>query len=178
VDTNFASERLQDIEEYRIRASRLLKALRGTDDTAAARAEERLRQLPQLAGLAKDEIRRKHALAIVAREAGYGGWLELKAAIERSNEFDPARLVDRPTGGFINLWYRTYAEARAMLDGETRRFLFPYRSQFFVCEAGLIETAGVDPFDADWDRMGRDWVKPADEAARERLAKALRRALP
>ena len=64
--------------------------------------------------------------------------MELKAAIERSNEFDPARLVDRPTGGFMNLWYRTYAEARAMLDGKTRRFLFPYRSQFFVCEAGLI----------------------------------------
>ena len=83
MDANFASERLQDIEEYRIRASRLLKALRGTDDTAAARAEERLRQLPQVAGLAKNEIRRKHALAIVAREAGYGSDLRRSAGHAR-----------------------------------------------------------------------------------------------
>ncbi|MEP7361751.1 MAG: hypothetical protein ABI972_00725 [Acidobacteriota bacterium] len=177
MDTTFASERLEDIEEYRIRASRLLKALRGPDEAAAVRAEERLRQLPQVAGLLRDDLRRKHALAVIAREAGYAGWLELKAAIEEKSVFDPARLVDRPTGGFINLWYRSYEEARAVLDGETRRFLFPYRSQFFVCEAGLIETAGVDPFDADWDRMGRDWVKPSDAAARGRLALLLRQSL-
>lgn len=177
MDTTFASERLEEIEEYGIRASRLLKALRGQDEAAAMRAEERLRQLPQVAGLSRGEIRRKHALAVVAREAGYSGWLELKAAIEQKKEFDPARLVDRPTGGFINLWHRRYEEAREALDGETRRYLFPYRSQFFVCEAGLIETAGVDPFDADWDRMGRDWVKPADEVARRRLARLLRQAL-
>jgi hypothetical protein len=177
VDTTFASERLEDIEEYRIRASRLLKALRGEDAVLAKRAEERLRQLPQVVVLSNDEIRRKHALAVVAREAGFAGWAELKSAIEVLGEFDPARLVDRPTGGFINLWYRSYEEARAVVDGETRRYLFPYRTQFFVCEAGLIETAGVDPFDADWDRMGRDWVKPANEAARGRLARKLREAL-
>lgn len=177
MDTTFASERIEEIEEYRIRASRLLKALRGADEAAAARAEERLRQLPQLAGVAREGMKRKHALAIVAREVGFAGWLELKAAIEQRSEFDPARLVDRPTGGFMNLWYRTYDEARAMLYGETRRYLFPYRSQFFVCEAGLIEAAGVDPLDADWDRMGRDWVSPADDAARARLARRLRQAL-
>ncbi len=177
MDTTFASERLEELEEYRIRASRLLKALRGLDEAAAARAEGRLRQLPLLAGVARDGVKRKHALAVVAREAGFGSWLELKSAVERSLQFDPARLVDRPTGGFINLWYRTYEEARAMLDAETRRYLFPYRTQFFVCEAGLIEAAGVDPLDADWDRMGRDWVRPADEGARARLGQRLRQAL-
>jgi hypothetical protein len=177
VDTTFASERIKDIEEYRIRANRLLKALRGPDAIAARRAEDRLRQLPQVAGLSREQIKLKHALAIVAREAGFNGWPELKAAIEQRSEFDPARLLDRPTGGFINLWYRTYEEARAMLACETRRYLFPYRAQFVVCEAGLIEAAGVDPSDLDWDRMGRDWVKPTDEAARGRLARRLREAL-
>ncbi len=177
MDTTFASERIDEIEEYRIRASRLLKALRGADQAAAKRAEERLRQLPQLAAVGTADIRRKHALTVIAREAGFAGWAELKAAIEERGEFDPARLLNRPTGGFINLWYRTYEEARPMLHGETRRYLFPYRSQFFVCEAGLIGTAGVDANDPDWDRMGRDWVKPRDEAARGRLARKLRRAL-
>jgi hypothetical protein len=45
----------------------------------------------------------------------------------------------------------------------------PYRSQF-VCEAGLIETAGVDPFDA-MGSHSRDWCD-SDEAARARLAVA------
>lgn len=177
MESTFASERFDEIEEYRIRASRLLKALRGGEERAAELAWRRLRALPHLIGLGPDSVRRKHALAVIAREAGFGGWGELKSALERRHEFDPASLLDRRTGGFLNLWYRTYEEARAVLGGKPRRFLFPYRSQFFVCEAELIEAADVDPFDADWDRMGRDWVNPLDEAARARLGRRLRREL-
>jgi len=32
-----------------------------------------------------------------------------------------------------------------------------------------IETIGLDPEDPDWDFIGRDWARPAEPAARQRL---------
>ena len=48
-------------------------------------------------------------------------------------------------------------------------FLFPYRNQFFICEWGFVVALGLDPADPDWERIGRDWVRPRDEVARDRL---------
>ena len=64
-----------------------------------------------------------------------------------------------------------------MLDGETRRYLFPYRQHFVVCEAALLEDLGINPNDPDWDRIGRDWVRPLDVRAQARLAVRLRRSV-
>ncbi len=33
-----------------------------------------------------------------------------------------------------------------------------------------VRERGLDPDDPDWERIGRDWVRPLDAAARERLA--------
>ncbi len=32
---------------------------------------------------------------------------------------------------------------------------------------------GVDPDDPDWERIGYDWLRPLDEAARGRLERTL-----
>lgn len=68
----------------------------------------------------------------------------------------------------LNHWFNDYAEARAWLDAEGG-FLLPYRHQFFVTTAEAIRLLGLDPADPDWDRIGRDWVRPLDAAAHERL---------
>ena len=40
----------------------------------------------------------------------------------------------------------------------------------------FIETLGLHPNDPDWDLIGRDWVKPREPDARERLyGKLIRR---
>lgn len=89
-------------------------------------------------------------------------------------EFDTALLFPRRTAGFLNLWYRTYQEARAALEQHPDRFLFPYREQFVVCERSMLEHLTVDTTDADWVRIGHDWARPADPDAKARLAKDLR----
>jgi hypothetical protein len=53
--------------------------------------------------------------------------------------------------------------------------LFPYGPrQFVVCESGFVRALGVDPADPDWERIGHDWVRPKDPAARARLEVRLR----
>lgn len=69
---------------------------------------------------------------------------------------------------FLNHWFSTYAEARAHLDA-AGGVLLPYGSQCFVTTADAIRELGLDPRDPDWDRIGRDWVRPEDAAAWERL---------
>jgi hypothetical protein len=69
---------------------------------------------------------------------------------------------------FLNRWFRTYEEARRSLDGEGG-FLLPYQKYFFVCEADVIQALGLEPDDPDWERIGRDAAKPADNEAYQRL---------
>jgi hypothetical protein len=177
-----------NLEEYRIRASRLMKDLRDADPTAALQAAGRFQVLSAWAGMttgqirdARDRVQRKHALAVVAREGGFRDWLHLRASVEDAPDetgFDTTRLFPPRNAVFLNLWFARYEEARKVLDADPTRYLFPYRHQYVLCEAGLLENLGVDAADPDWDRIGRDWVKPRDTEARSRLAVRLRRAVP
>jgi hypothetical protein len=178
--------RYNNFEEYRIRAGRLLKDLRGADAGTALEAAQRFAAAPAWVGKPADEIvanrdkiRRKHALQVVANEAGYRDWSHLKKAFdgETAAGFDTTRLFEPRTGGFLNLWYRSHEEARQVLGAEPVRFLFPFRYQFFVCEAAFLEALGVDAGHPDWERIGYDWVKPRDKKARARLEVRLRRAV-
>jgi hypothetical protein len=174
-----------NLEEYRIRASRLLKELRGTDLALALLAASRFCALPGFADKSpgdiynsRDQLKRKHALTVMAREAGFQDWRELKASVAPNGDigFDTTRLFQR-TATYLNLWYRTYAEAREVLTAPPKRYLFPYRHQFVVCEGQLLADQGVDTSDPDWERIGRDWVKPLDARAQARLAVRLRRVM-
>jgi hypothetical protein len=174
-----------NLDEYRIRASRLLKELRGADLALGLRAANRFCILPGFADKApgdiynsRDQVKRKHSLTVIAREAGFQDWPELKGSMSSNINigFDTTRLFQR-TATFLNLWYRTYAEAREVLTTVPKRYLFPYRHQFVVCEGQLLEDQGIDTSDPDWERIGRDWAKPLDVKAYARLAVRLRRVL-
>ena len=69
---------------------------------------------------------------------------------------------------FLNSWFTDYDEARAFFEKDGR-YLLPYRDQFVITEAGGIRELGLDPDDPDWEKIGRDWVKPKDPEAWERL---------
>jgi hypothetical protein len=174
-----------NLEEFRIRASRLKKELNSADSAIALRAAERFRILPAFHDKTPERIasgrayvQRKHALAVVANEAGFESWIHLRCAkmLGAASTFDTAALFRHGSAGFLNLWFRRYEEARQLLAAEPKRYLFPHREHFFLCEALFLENAGVDSTDPDWDRIGRDWVRPADTRAHARLAVRLRRA--
>ncbi len=164
------------VRECAIRASLLLKALRSNDSARAAAAAERFRVLPHFAALTPErlvawsnDIRRKHALNVIAVECGYPSWAALRTAAPMPRTAHVESLFDAPRSAFyLSQWCRTYEDARAVLGAEGG-FLFPYRTQFVVCAGGLLAEHGIDALDPDWDLIDHDWVKPADPAAFARL---------
>jgi len=70
---------------------------------------------------------------------------------------------------FLNRWFADYEQARASLESEGG-FLFPYRHHYFVCQPDVVAALGLDPEDADWEAIGRDCVRPKDQAAFQRLS--------
>jgi hypothetical protein len=166
------------LQECKVRASLLLKELSASDTSRATRAAERLRALPTFARLSpaellarRDSVQRKHALAVIAREQGFASWVELKSAREEdpASSVDFEALLSRVGGLFLNRWFSSYEDALASLRADGG-YLFPFRQQFFVCEANLLTALGVDVADPDWARTGPNWVEPLDPAAHARLA--------
>jgi len=169
------------LHECKVRASILLKELHSSDTSRATRAAERLRVLPSFSGLSpaellarRDSVRRKHALAVIAREQGHGSWVELKQALgeEEVPRLDTEAFFTRSVSPFLNRWCSSYEEALASLQAGGG-YLFPFREQFFVCDAGFLRALGVDLADPDWERIGRNWVEPLDPAAHARLEQKL-----
>lgn len=169
------------LHESKVRASLLLKELLSPDASRALRAAQRLCVLPAFSGRSaaellarRDSVQRKHALAVIALEQGYGSWVELKQALgeEEVPRFDPEAFFARPMSPFLNRWCSSYEEALGALQKDGG-YLFPYRTQFFVCDAGFLRALGVDAADPDWERIGHNWVKPRDSAAHARLEQKL-----
>ena len=100
-----------------------------------------------------------------------------ETTLDLDETFDTTRLFPRRTAAFLNLWYRTYNEAKAALTEYPDRLLFPYRKQFVVCEATMLEYLTIDTNDPDWKRIGHDWLSRDDPAAHARLAHRLRELL-
>lgn len=171
------------LDEYKIRASRLLKDFQSEDKRRAFSAAHRLCVLwpddnanTLLAD--KSRVQRKHALNVIAREMGFRDWAHLKADVHiELPAFDTTRLFPAQTSFYLNAWFATYDEAKAALKGKDR-FLFPFRTQFVVVPGGLLKSLGLDPTDPDWDLIGRDWSQPNDTAAHHRLNQKLTRIVP
>lgn len=171
-----------DLKEAKIRASLLMKALLSPEVSRAQAAAERFRRsLPEEFGALsaerivalREQVQRKHALAVVAKEQGYPSWAELKtAASALEKHFDPERFFVGHGGAYLNRWFASYEEARASLLANGG-FLFPFRQQFFVCDSGLLSAHGIDVSDPDWARMGFNWVEPVDPDAKARLEQKL-----
>ena len=179
--------RPDNLEEYKIQASILLKLLRSGDSRKALQAAARFQMLPHFVSFApeqianrKDEIQRKHALRVIAQENGRSSWQELKQNFEREAKREAIRsrgtytpLYPQRCEGFLNEWCPTHEVARQHLE-QVGGYLLPYKTQFFICTLEYIKTLGLHPDDPDWKRIECDWVKPADRAAWERLNSKLK----
>ena len=84
-------------------------------------------------------------------------------------EIDPAKLwYQTSLDVFLNRWFSNYGDARHALESQGG-FLLPYQNHFYVCKPEVIRALGLDPNDADWEKIGYDCARPADEAAYQRL---------
>lgn len=159
------------LDECKIQASILLKQLH-LQNPQQLITLNRFRLLPIFATenaltIIKN-VKRKHALAIIAIEYGFNSWSNLKTY------FDKTILTTFIMhSGFLNQWFASYKEARAYLaSNSTTSFLLPYKHQFFVCEANCIESFGLNPNDPNWQLIGYNWIEPSNIAAWEQLNKA------
>ena len=148
------------IEEYKIQASILLKSLRGNDAKIAAKRFKRLPEFADLsiADILQKDIKRKHALQVIAIENKFNSWFDLQMQ------------VNFIVGGYLNSWFANYPEAKSHLLSNGG-FLFPYKNQFFICNNNYIQQIGFDADDPDWELIGYDWVVPQDKKAWQRLYK-------
>lgn len=156
------------IDDLKARARALHRSARRGEPHAL----ERLRVLEALRELSDEELRaevkRRHALAAIARALGFDGWPHLVATLGATEGDFGTVLVPPHASAHWNIWSASYDEARAIRE-EHGGFLLAYRRQFLVVDRFYLETLGLDPEDDDFERMGRDWVRPRDTEARARL---------
>jgi len=157
------------IDDLKAKA-RILQALVGKGEPDALR---RVRKLPELTQTGDEAlptvIQRRHCLAVIARELGFDGWAHALSVLTGQRADDFGCLLSPPgAAAHWNIWSADYDEARA-IRAEHGGYLLAYKRHYFIVDRYYLETLGLDPDDADWDRMGRDWVRPRDPAARARL---------
>lgn len=168
------------IDELKSRARVLHRQAHDQKPDALAR----LRAVPELRTLDDDAlaaaVKRRHGLSAQARELGFAGWAHLKAVLEGDGDVTDFGTLLYPKGADAhwNIWSASYDEARKIRQ-EHGGYLLAYKKHFFIVDRHFIETLGLDPEDPDWERIGRDWARPADPEARGRLyARLIRQRLP
>jgi hypothetical protein len=164
---------LDPMSELKARADILHSKIERGDAAAIAR----LRVLPEFRKAKPGElenavasIQRRHCLSVIAIEMGFTGWQHATALIAGTEGVDDfgTTLYPKGVGGHLNNWYRTYDEAAERV-AQHGGYLLAHRRDFFVVEAPFIESLGLDPLAPEWKRMGYDWVRPTDMAARTQL---------
>lgn len=160
---------LKPISAYKRDAVRLLKAARSDDGFARAEAAQRFGRLASL----RDDVQLKHALAVIAMEAGYPNWAELKQDAETG--FDFTEFFGKPgLADSINHWFAGYDEAKAH-QAANGGVLLPYRTQCFVTSDAILARLGFEAGHPDWQAIGHDFVRPASPEAHARICAALER---
>lgn len=56
-------------------------------------------------------------------------------------------------------------------------YLLPQGEHVFITDTEGIREFGLDPHDPDWERIGYDWIRPADADAHSRLLAKWRAAI-
>ncbi len=151
------------VSAYKRDAARLLKAYR-VGDTDACQRFARLRDA--------DQPQLKHALAVIATEAGHHSWADLKTAIDGVDflEFFAGPHVRDS----LNAWFNNYDEAKTYQQAYGGVVL-PYRDHVFVSSLATLTRLGYEVDHPDWKDIGYDFVRPASEAAHGRITAALQR---
>ena len=158
------------LQSLRDRARHLHEGVRRGDADALARA----RRLPEIARAGEDRTVRtatlpRHCRAVVAREIGFAGWSHAAGVLSGRRDKDFGTLLLPGNCEHLDCaWAETYDEALA-IRARTDGYLLAWRTQYLVVDRKFVAALGLDPDDSDWERIGRDWVRPHDVEARERL---------
>lgn len=184
---------INKIDKYKLQANRLRKTVRQRldEDSSGAEIASVLQRFSQSGVLNEEDnettqMRRLKSfslnkyLELIAREAGYDGWSEMSKSIKEQEPIDSCEDTELYKPGMsefnLNVWCATYEDAREYLDTHKGYYLLQYKGKCFLAQAPHIQGLGLNPGDQDWEKIGRDWVKPKDPEAKTRLQEKLRQA--
>jgi hypothetical protein len=141
-------------------------------EPSALRKLRTLRELKPLSDQAlRERVRRRHCLALLARELGLTGWGHLTTLWNEPEASDFGSLLyPASCSGHWNIWSASYDEARA-IRVEHGGYLLPYRHQFVIVDRYFIDDLGLDGEAPEWAQIARDWIRPSDVAARHKLCR-------
>ncbi len=163
------------IEELKADARRLQREAAHHTPSALERLRRSAARLPKFKrGAGEDaSVKRRHCLTAIARELGFNGWQHLLAMLDGHQADDFGTLL-YPNGpaAYWNVWSVSHDEASEIRRAQNG-YLLAYKRDLFVCDQHFIDHLGVSHTDADWDLIGRDWVRPSDLGARRRLYEKL-----
>ncbi len=162
------------VNELKVQASLLIKALRSPQINLTQQALRRCQQYPGFTHFSQQQLevaclglKRKTALNIVALEHGWENWAALVKRYD--TRWYP---INSP---FTLNWFSSYQEAK-ICQQEIAGFLLPYQNQFFVCNHHYIEWLGLDAQDDNWKKINFDAAHASHERALSQLTKKLKTA--
>lgn len=105
----------------------------------------------------------KEAFALLASQAGYASWREMKEVVEAHELLRP-----KHASAIWSVWYSSKEEATKHLE-ENGGYLLPFQKQFFICDDDYILNLGIALDDPDLAKVGHDFSDPNDFDAWQRL---------
>jgi hypothetical protein len=160
------------IDRTKQRARLLQRAVQQGDPNALDKLRT-LRELKPLSDQAlREQVKRRHCLALLARELGLNGWAHLTTLWNEPEASDFGSLLyPASCAGHWNIWSASYPEAQ-QIRAQHGGYLLPYRQQFVIVDRYFIDDLGLDAEAPEWARIGRDWAQPSDLMARHTLCRA------
>lgn len=149
--------------------ARLLhKAAEKGDDVALYRIR---RQCP--AFIMGAPLQRKHCLATVGRELGFSSWKAARDCFV-SGDISLFDTFLHPSRCHVhwNIWFADLNEARKV-RAENGGYLLVYKNQYIVVDRDYIASLGVDPDNAAWNKIDRDWTAPDTYGVKPQLITAI-----
>jgi hypothetical protein len=181
------------IDKYRLRANRLQKSTKQslTENSSIESVKEIVQRFRQTGKLKiENESTALRCLGafpldkyldLIAYEEGHGDWATLSKLLYEQDKSlidseDTELYILNASEFNLNVWCRNYEEAKEYLDSHRGFYLLQYKGQCFLAQSPYIIDLGLTPGDPDWEKIGRDWVKPLDPEAKKRLRQKLLRA--
>lgn len=149
------------ITELKTRARLLLNALQAETPASIARSTRISKQQAWPIPATADAWTLRHALNIVASEAGFKHWEHARTIFSgaaHAGEDMGSFWHDRQAHGFTNHWFASYAQAKTQLELHTESYLLPYQKQFFVAELPCIAQLGLADSSGLWQAISHDLV--------------------
>lgn len=134
------------LNEVKIQAKKLLKHIQSVD----VLTHKLTRYLKQQAVSSTTDVQLKHCLNIVALHFGFTNWHHCQTTLSGNSNIKAqpnlgTLLYNSSCGAFINEWFTTYQEAKAVLTQQYESsYLVPYKTQFIVVKNEYLKSLGVN----------------------------------